>query len=122
MPIPQIQNPYTLTVAFFTDKARCERSKLDMTIHHRLDGERPDKRPPDWVMVVREEARSRAIHAMWGMFPHCRTMMQVLKAADGIVGTLNPYVIGAEQAEFQREFRKEVYCQLDAIVAEKGKR
>lgn len=116
MPIPQIQSPYAIVMRWFVDHEPVVRSKMDMAIHHRLDAPAPGRRVSDWVFLVREEARSRAIHAMWGAFPHCRTRMQVLNAAEKLAETLNPFVIGAEQAEFEREFRKEVYAHLDAMT------
>jgi hypothetical protein len=120
LPAMKIVNPYTIVSTYLSGRSEqdgwtgCSKVRLDMAVHAEIPTFRE---PPEWRMVVREDARQQAICALWAIVPRCRTIQQITKMAELSCRELNHFVLSAERIEFEEAFRAELQDRLEVMAA-----
>lgn len=112
MPIP-VTNPFVIARTYFVSKG-CSQFKMDDAKYAPIP-EADDI--PGWKGVVRDRAREEAINWMWGVVPRCIKIGEIQRLMNEYTIVLNPYVRPEERAEFAQEFRIEVMCRLEMMIA-----
>lgn len=113
-PIPTPRTAFQEMRVLLSKHTNCGQARMDDACYAEI----PEFSPPvGWRGVVRDRARTEAIHWLWGVTPQCQTINRLMILGREAATMLNPYLRPDERVEFEVEFNHEVRSRVDVMIA-----